>query len=172
MFLFELLEQAKTPLVIDADGLNLLAGNNKLFRSFKQPIIMTPHPGEMSRLTGLTVAQLQADRIGVARCFAEKWGVTIVLKGARSIIAAPDGRIFINPTGNPGMATGGMGDVLAGMIGGLVAQGLETTNAAIIGTYLHGLAGDLAALEQGPIGIIASDIIKEIPIAIKKVLTS
>jgi NAD(P)H-hydrate epimerase len=170
-FLIEILEHTKTPLVIDADGLNLLAGNQRWYKDLKQPIVLTPHPGEMSRLTGLSVSEIQADRIGVARRFAALWKVIIVLKGARTVIAAPDGRIFINPTGNPGMATGGTGDVLAGMIGGFIAQDLKVINAAIVGTYLHGLAGDLTALEQGPAGIIASDLIQKIPIATKKVLS-
>ncbi len=168
-FLFELLEHAEAPLVIDADGLNLLANNPKLSKQFRQPIVLTPHPGEMSRLTGMSIAEIQADRITVARRFATEWKVTVVLKGARTIIAAPDGRTFINPTGNPGMATAGTGDVLAGIIGGLIAQGLEATNAAIVGTYLHGLAGDIAASQLGPIGIIASDLISVLPNAMKKV---
>ncbi len=168
-FLFELLDHAEAPLVIDADGLNLLAANPKLFKQFRQSIVLTPHPGEMSRLTGMTVSEIQADRITVARRFATEWKVTVVLKGARTIIAAPDGRAFINPTGNPGMATAGTGDVLAGMIGGLIAQGLEATHAAIVGTYLHGLAGDIAASRLGPIGIIASDLISVLPNAMKKV---
>ncbi|HBF38075.1 MAG TPA: bifunctional ADP-dependent NAD(P)H-hydrate dehydratase/NAD(P)H-hydrate epimerase, partial [Firmicutes bacterium] len=170
-FLFELLEHGQAPLVIDADGLNLMANNPKFFKHFQQPVVLTPHPGEMSRLSGMTVAEIQADRIGVARRFAEEWQVTLVLKGARTIVAAADGKVFINPTGNPGMATGGTGDVLAGVIGGLIAQGLEATDAAIAGVYLHGLAGDIAASELGPIGLIASDIISVLPNAIKRVLT-
>lgn len=170
-FLFELLEHAQAPLVIDADGLNLLAANPKLSKQFRQPIVLTPHPGEMARLTGVPVSEIQSDRITVARRFASEWKVTVVLKGARTIIAAPDGRAFINPTGNPGMATAGTGDVLAGMIGGFIAQGVEATNAAIIGAYLHGLAGDIAATQLGPIGIIASDLISVLPSVIKKVLT-
>jgi len=171
-FLFQLLEEAKVPMVIDADGLNLLAGKANLDRQFKQSLVFTPHPREMSRLTGLSVAAIQADRIGVARHFAAEWRVTIVLKGAHTVIAAPDGQTFINPTGNPGMATAGTGDVLAGMIGGLLAQGLETTKAAVVGTYLHGLAGDQVALERGTAGLIASDLISVIPIVIKKVQLS
>lgn len=172
-FLYDLLEhEAVIPLVIDADGLNLLAGNKKLFKCFKQPVILTPHPGEMARLTGLTVPEIQADRIGVARQFAGEWQVCVVLKGARTIIAAPDGQIYINQTGNPGMATGGTGDILAGMIGGFIAQGVEVFQAGIIGAYFHGLAGDLAAEKLGSRGIIASDLLNEIPMAIKKVLTN
>jgi ADP-dependent NAD(P)H-hydrate dehydratase / NAD(P)H-hydrate epimerase len=169
--LFELVEHIKAPLVIDADGLNLLAINPKLYKDFKQPIVLTPHPGEMSRLTGMTVTEIQADRIGVARRYAAEWQVTIVLKGARTIIAAPDGRTFINPTGNPGMATAGTGDVLAGMIGGLIAQGLDVNDAAIAGVYLHGLAGDIVASSLGLVGMTASDVIAAIPNATKKVLT-
>jgi NAD(P)H-hydrate epimerase len=170
-FLYEVLEHNRAPLIIDADGLNLLASNLKLVNSFKQPVVLTPHPGEMARLIGSTISEVQADRIGTARHYAKEWQVTIVLKGARTIIAAPDGRIFINSTGNSGMATAGTGDILAGMIGGLIAQGLEVTNAAVAGVYLHGLAGDLAASNISPIGIIASDLITNIAIAIKKVST-
>jgi hydroxyethylthiazole kinase-like uncharacterized protein yjeF len=169
VFLFQLLERVKVPMVIDADGLNLLAGNTNLDHQFKQSLVFTPHPREMSRLTGLSVSAIQADRIGVARHFASEWKVTIVLKGAHTVIAAPDGQTFINPTGNPGMATAGTGDVLAGMIGGLLAQGLDVMKAAVVGTYLHGLAGDRIALERGTAGMIASDLISAIPIVIKKV---
>ncbi|MGE5581933.1 MAG: NAD(P)H-hydrate dehydratase [Bacillota bacterium] len=171
-FLYGLLERAKAPLVIDADGLNLLAANKKLFKYINQPVILTPHPGEMARLTGLTVPEVQADRLGTARRFAEEWKVYLILKGTRTVIAAPDGFTFINPTGNPGMATGGMGDVLAGMIGGLAAQGMDIFNAGVAAVYIHGLAGDLAAEEMGCRGMVAGDLLPKIPLAIKKVLTS
>ncbi|HEX3048138.1 MAG TPA: NAD(P)H-hydrate dehydratase, partial [Bacillota bacterium] len=166
----ELLSQSGTPLVIDADGLNLLADNLALLKpnTPKPPVILTPHPGEMSRLTGIPTAELQNNRLEIAKSFAGEWGVTLVLKGARTIIAAPDGRIYINSTGNAGMATAGMGDVLAGIIGSLLAQGLDPITAGVTGTYLHGLAGDLAAAELGPAGIIASDLLARIPVAIQK----
>lgn len=166
----ELLARSKRPLVIDADGLNLLAAQSIDLRRLDLPIILTPHPGEMSRLSGLPVAEIQENRIEVARRFAKELGVTLVLKGARSIIADSDGNIFINPTGNPGMATAGMGDALAGIIGGLLAQGMAPTEAAACGAYLHGLAGDLAVQRYGPAGIITTDLLSEYPVAVKKVL--
>lgn len=169
--LLELLHKCKVPLVIDADGLNLLAETSLLLPEFKIPVVLTPHPGEMSRLSGLTVAEIQENRIGVARRFAIERNVTLILKGARSIIADNEGNVFINPTGNKGMATAGMGDTLAGIVGGLLAQGTEQVKAAVIGTYLHGLAGDLAAKKLGPVGIVATDLLNEYPRALKKVLS-
>ncbi len=166
----ELLTKCKAPLVIDADGLNLLATESVNLREFSFPFILTPHPGEMSRMSGLSTAEIQGNRIEIARRFAKEWGGTLVLKGARSIIADNGGNIFINPTGNPGMATAGMGDALAGIIGGLLAQGMGTTEAAACGTYLHGLAGDLAKDKYGPTGIITNDLIGKYPAAVKKVL--
>lgn len=168
----ELLGKCKAPLVIDADGLNLLATEPVNFRQFSFPTILTPHPGEMSRISGLPVAEIQENRIEIARRFAKEWGVTLVLKGARSIIADHEGNLFINPTGNPGMATAGMGDALAGIIGGLLAQGMPPTEAAACGTYLHGLAGDLAQERYGPRGIITTDLLREYPAAVKKVLNN
>jgi ADP-dependent NAD(P)H-hydrate dehydratase / NAD(P)H-hydrate epimerase len=168
--MLDVIKNARVPLVIDADGLNIIANHPEMMAEFKQPVIFTPHPGEMSRLTGLPVAELQQDRLGIARRFAVEWGVTIVLKGARTIIASPEGLAFINRTGNPGMASAGMGDALAGIIGGLIAQGLATTGAGVAGTYIHGLAGDLAAEKKGMAGLITSDLLQEIPVAIKKVL--
>ena len=168
--LFELIMQTNLPLVIDADALNMLATRRTWQAGRKAAAVFTPHPGEMARLTGLSVAELQADRLGVARRYAKEWQVTVVLKGAGTVIAAPDGQAYINLTGNPGMATAGMGDVLAGVIGGLIAQGAPVTEAAVVGAYIHGLAGDLVAYRQGPVGMIASDLLREIPYSVKKVL--
>ena len=168
--LFELIKQTNLPLVIDADALNMLATKRTWQAGRKAATVFTPHPGEMARLTGLSVAELQADRLGVARRFAKEWQVTVVLKGAGTVIATPDGQAYINLTGNPGMATAGMGDVLAGVIGGLIAQGSPVTEAAVLGTYIHGMAGDLVASRQGPVGMIASDLLRMIPLSIKKVL--
>ncbi len=170
VLLKELLINCKVPIVIDADGLNLLATDLAVLNQFSTPVVLTPHPGEMSRLSGVPIAEIQANRIDIARRFAKEWGVTLVLKGARSIIADKEDNIFINPTGNPGMATAGMGDALAGIIGGLLAQKMRPTEAAVTGTYLHGLAGDLAVQRLGPVGIITTDLLKEYPIAFKKVL--
>jgi hydroxyethylthiazole kinase-like uncharacterized protein yjeF len=171
-FFEQLLAGCQGPLAIDADGLNLLARQPEWWRKLGPAAILTPHPGEMARLTGLTVSQVQADRLGVARRYAQTWGVVVVLKGARTIIALPEGNVYINLTGNSGMATAGMGDVLAGVIGGLLAQGLTAAQASVGGTYLHGLAGDLAAQTKGPIGIIAGDLVEQIPAAYRTVFSS
>jgi hydroxyethylthiazole kinase-like uncharacterized protein yjeF len=133
---------------------------------------MTPHPGEMGRLLSKSAAEVQTDRIGTASGFARKYNVTLVLKGAATVVAVPDGRVFINSSGNPGMATGGTGDVLTGMIGGLLAQGLTAEQAACLGVYLHGLAGDLAATEKGEAALIAGDLLEKIPEAMKTVTTA
>lgn len=153
---------ASKPLVVDADALNILAaaGGPAAWPRRDAATVLTPHPGEMSRLTGLGTAEVQRDRIGVARRFAAEHGVTLVLKGARTVIAAPDGRAFVNVTGHPGMATGGSGDVLTGIIAGLLAQGLDGVQAAAFGAYLHGLAGEQAAARRGnPASLLAGDII-------------
>lgn len=162
---------ADKSLVIDADGLNSLAGNLGLLHkagSLKRTAILTPHPGEMARLLGTTIARVQATRRKIARKFALDYKITLVLKGHHTIVADPEGNIYINKTGNPGMATAGTGDVLTGMIGAFLGQGLAAFEAAKYAVYLHGLAGDLAAEENTEIGMIASDIIAKIPAAIKK----
>jgi NAD(P)H-hydrate epimerase len=165
-----LVQRVAVPLVLDADALNALVGSVDTLVKAKAPLVLTPHPGEMARLIGITAADIQRDRIGMARGFAEEYGVTVVLKGAGTIVATPLGGVFINTTGNPGMATGGTGDVLTGMIGSLLAQGFGTTQAACLGVYLHGLAGDLAVEEKGETGMLAGDVIGKIPEAIKKVV--
>ena len=157
------------PSVFDGDALNLMAADKSLLENLKCEAVITPHPTEMARLTGLSTAEVQADRLGVARRFAEEYGLTVVLKGASSVIATNDGRAAINPTGNSGMATGGSGDVLAGILASLLGQGLEPFDAAVAAVYLHGLAGDLEEEEKGEHGLIASDILKSIPKAILKV---
>jgi hydroxyethylthiazole kinase-like uncharacterized protein yjeF len=167
-----LIPRMASPLVIDADGLNALVGYTDILKRAKAPIIMTPHPGEMGRLLSKSAAEVQTDRIGTASGFARKYNVTLVLKGAATVVAVPDGRVFINSSGNPGMATGGTGDVLTGMIGGLLAQGLTAEQAACLGVYLHGLAGDLAATEKGEAALIAGDLLEKIPEAMKTVTTA
>ncbi|WHH61749.1 NAD(P)H-hydrate dehydratase [Petroclostridium sp. X23] len=162
------LRQSNIPVVIDADGINALSANINVLKECKCPIIITPHPGEMSRLTGLEIPSIEADRIEIAKNFAAQWNVTVVLKGARTIIAHPNGEVFINCTGNPGMATGGTGDVLAGVIASLIGQGLEAFDAAVAGVYIHGAAGDLQAFEKGEYGLIASDIINGIPAVLQQ----
>jgi len=156
------------PLVVDADGLNALAGCMSTFRKsgqFKCPAVLTPHPGEMSRLTGQTAVEIQKRRVEMAREFTEQYQVHVVLKGFRTVSAAPDGQVWVNPTGNPGMATGGTGDVLTGLLAGLLAQhtersALDVTAAAV---YLHGLAGDLAARKLGEASMIAGDLLAALP---------
>lgn len=160
---FRIIETCPIPLVIDADGLNCLAGNTAILKLAKKPVIITPHPGEMATLINKTVADVQADRIGCAQKFARSFGVTVVLKGAGTVVATSDGRIFINPTGNPGMASAGMGDVLTGMIAGLITQGYAPSIAAQISVFVHGAAADTLAGDQGPVGFMASDVMAALP---------
>lgn len=162
------LERSGIPLVIDADGLNALDNDITILKDRQVPIILTPHPGEMARLTGKSIEEIQSDRLETAREFAQKWGVTLVLKGNKTVIANPSGEAYINISGNPGMATAGSGDVLCGIISGLIAQGLKPQDAAFIGVYLHGLAGDLAAELRGERGLIAGDLISCLPQVLKK----
>ncbi|NIO08450.1 MAG: NAD(P)H-hydrate dehydratase, partial [Deltaproteobacteria bacterium] len=156
--LWWLLRNLDMPWVVDADGLNLLAEDLDRLRNAKTPPVLTPHPGEMARLMGSDTATVNGDRVGVARRFACEHRCHVVLKGSRSVIATLDGRVYINPTGNAGMASGGMGDALAGILGGWLAQGLGPVEALKLSVFLHGLAGDEAASNQGDIGLIASDV--------------
>ena len=151
------------PWVIDADGLNNLALEIERLRHAKVPPVLTPHPGEMARLTGKENSAVNADRVGIARAFALEHRCHLVLKGVRTVIATAEGKVFINPTGNPGMASGGMGDVLAGILAALLGQGLPAENAMELGVYLHGFVGDQVAASRGEIGLIASDIIRGLP---------
>ncbi|MCX5722847.1 MAG: NAD(P)H-hydrate dehydratase [Nitrospirae bacterium] len=168
-----LMKHLDRPSVLDADALNALAGRASLLTECPTPPILTPHPGEMARLeVDATAQSINADRIGTARRFARERGVFVVLKGARTVIARPDGLVAICPTGNPGMATAGTGDVLTGMIVGLLAQGVPSWEAVCAATYLHGLAGDLAARQLGQAGMIASDLIAQIPYALQQIATT
>jgi ADP-dependent NAD(P)H-hydrate dehydratase / NAD(P)H-hydrate epimerase len=165
-----LMQHLDRPSVLDADALNALASRPALLTECKTPPILTPHPGEMARLeVDATSQSVNADRLGTARRFARERGVFLVLKGARTIVARPDGLLMVCPTGNPGMATAGTGDVLTGMLVGLLAQGVSSWEAACAATYLHGAAGDLAARRLGPAGMIAGDLIEQIPYAIQAV---
>ena len=157
------------PMVVDADALNILAQEPAMLRKPAGPRILTPHPGEMARLTGLTMRDIQDARIQKAGKFAMANQVYLVLKGSGTVIAAPDGRIAVNPTGNPGMAAGGMGDVLAGVIGGFLAQGLTPWQAAGLGVYSHGLAGDRLA-ETTPAGYLASELAAELPVILHELV--
>lgn len=162
-FLRALWEGIPRPLVVDADALNILAaaGGLAAWQRRDAATVLTPHPGEMVRLAGLSTAEVQRDRLGLARSFAVQHGVTLVLKGARTVVADPDGSVYVNTTGHPGMATGGSGDVLTGIIASLLAQGLSAIQAAALGVYLHGLAGERAASARWTAGsLLAGDIIE------------
>jgi len=180
--IYRLVINSNIPIVIDADGLNALSGKTGILKKSKAPIILTPHVGEMARLVqgvrgkGYGVAagfslreEIERDRINVALIFAKKTGCYLILKGVPTVIAAPDGNAFINPTGNPGMATAGTGDVLTGMISSFLAQRLSPQNASILGVYMHGLTGDMVAQIRGEHSLVASDIINAIPGVFKKI---
>jgi ADP-dependent NAD(P)H-hydrate dehydratase / NAD(P)H-hydrate epimerase len=162
-FVRALLERASVPLVLDADALAVLANDpGRLSGSEERDVIITPHPGEMARLIGVSVDEVQANRIETASNFATTHRVYVVLKGHRTIVATPEGRVFINPTGNPGMATGGTGDVLTGMIGAWLAQLLDAEAACRLAVFLHGAAGDLAESAEGQAGMIATDLLAQL----------
>lgn len=162
-FLFEIIRSCEIPAVIDADALTLIAEEPGILLRAKAPLILTPHPGEMSRLTGIATEEIERDRIGMSLDFARKHKVILVLKGARSLVTTPGGRVYVNTSGNPGMASGGMGDVLTGIIGGFLAQRIIPEDAARLGVFLHGLAGDHCARERGQAGIIAGDLADALP---------
>jgi len=162
-----IIKESPVTIVLDADGLNNIAGSTEILKKTKAPLILTPHPGEMARLMDSTAGSILKNRINCAREFAQEFNVHLVLKGARTIIAHPDGNIFINPTGNPGMASGGMGDVLTGIIAGLAAQDLSPESATHAGVYLHGAAADTLAKKIGPFGYLATEVMNAIPSQIK-----
>jgi NAD(P)H-hydrate epimerase len=153
-----LLAGAGKPAVVDADGLNALAEEPALLAGIGVPLVLTPHPGEMGRLCGRTIAEVQADRIGIAAERARAWRATVVLKGARTVVADPEAPPSVIPTGNAGLATGGTGDVLAGLCGALLAGGLAPASAGRVGAWVHGRAGDLASTRFGLRGLVAGDL--------------
>ncbi|WP_432402386.1 NAD(P)H-hydrate dehydratase [Wukongibacter sp. M2B1] len=165
-----ILRDVDVPIVIDADGLNILSKNIEWLSEKKPKIVITPHLGEMERLTGIPIEEIKNNLVKVAKDFSQKWKVIVVLKGASTIITSPNKETFINVNGNPGMATAGSGDVLTGIITGLIAQGLEPLKAAVTGVYLHGLTGDKIASEKGEYGLLAGDIVEEIPYTIKEIV--
>lgn len=165
----EIVRKSPIPVLLDADALNALA-KSKTFPKAKAPLILTPHSGEMSRLTKTPTPTSPGGRLEVASTFAMKNGVVVILKGYRTVTALPDGRVFVNSTGNPGMATAGMGDVLAGVITSLIGQGLSPDQAAIAGVFLHGRAGDRVAERLGDRGLLATDVIEEIPLVLKELI--
>jgi NAD(P)H-hydrate epimerase len=166
-FIAALVDRATVPLVIDADGLNAFIGNpGRLAGREGRDVIITPHPGEMARLVGMSADEVQASRLEIARNFAGAHHLYVVLKGHRTLIATPDGEVFINPTGNPGMATGGTGDVLTGMIAAWLAHLLDAEAACKIAVYLHGMAGDLAEADEGEVSMTSGDLASSLGTAI------
>lgn len=163
-----LIAETDIPLIIDADGLNLLAKDMKWLDQCSKDIVLTPHIGEMARLTDLSKEEIIDNPVNIAREYAKQWGVTLVLKSARTVVASPTGELFINCNGNSGMATAGSGDVLTGIIAGLVAQGMSVMDASVLGVYIHGDSGDRMAAEIGEHGIVAGDIVKQIAFAMKE----
>jgi hydroxyethylthiazole kinase-like uncharacterized protein yjeF len=169
-FVLSLVVRTKTPLVLDADGLNAFEGRADELNGKGRSLVITPHPGEMARLTGSTVAAVQRDRINVARTFAREHELIVVLKGHRTLIAQPDGTVWVNTTGNPGMATGGTGDILTGMVAGLIAQNPQhIVEAVIAAVHLHGLAGDVGSESMGEHSLVATDLVKALPEAFRRV---
>jgi NAD(P)H-hydrate epimerase len=165
-----LVRDVERPMVVDADALTALAGRSGVCRDARASRFLTPHPGEAARLLGCGIAEVQADRIASARRLAAESGAIVALKGARTVVSRPDGQVTLNPTGNPGMATGGTGDVLTGVAGGLLAQGVAPILALSAAVYLHGLAGDVAAETRGEAGLVAGDVAAAIPAAIRRIL--
>jgi len=166
-FVLSLIPKLKLPTVIDADGLNVLATNLDVLKSLSQPIILTPHPGEFGRLANISTKEVLDNKLELVPQFAEKNRVYVVLKGYKTLVATPESKVYINPTGNPGMATAGSGDVLSGMIASLIIQEKDILGATLAAVYLHGLSGDLAAQKLGERALVAGDIIRFLPQAIK-----
>ncbi len=166
--------ESPSPVVLDADGLDAFAGRAELLLVARRraPLVLTPHLGELGRLTGLTPATLEESRLDMARRFAGEWGAVLVMKGVPTVVASPTGEATINPTGNPGMATAGMGDVLTGVIAGLLAQGLAPYDAARLGVYVHGLAADLAHARVGTLGLVAGDVTAALPQAMHRLASA
>lgn len=166
----ELLTCLEQPAVLDADGLNALIGRLTILKRLKTDLVITPHPGEMARLLNLKVSEVQKERGAIAVDFARKYQVVVVLKGYHSVVADADGEVYINQTGNPGMASAGCGDVLTGIIASFLGQGIKAFPAAKLAVYLHGLAGDLAAKKKGEISVIATDILAKLARALQTVI--
>lgn len=163
----EIIKNFKGPIIIDADGINCISLKTDILLQHKQPIIITPHPGELARLLRKEIKELQDNRIYYSKYISSKYNIIVVLKGFKTIVADYEGNIYLNETGNPGMATAGSGDVLTGMIASLAAQGLKPFDCGKLGVYCHGLAGDLGSLDKGEYGLIATDIIDNIPYSLK-----
>ncbi len=164
-----IVRQLQVPTLVDADGLNCLAQTPELLTEMPAPKVISPHPGELARLMNVSTAQIQGDRVNAALQAAERFRAVVALKGAGTIVAGPAGGASVNPTGNPGMASGGVGDVLSGFIGSLLAQGAKPFDAAVAAVYIHGLAGDIAAQEIGRRSLVAGDLIEALPMALERV---
>jgi len=169
-FIRDLVSETREPLVLDADGLNAFAQSPASLSGRDRPLILTPHPGEMGRLLGISSDEVQKDRIAICRKFSTEHSCYLVLKGYRTLISDPEGNVWVNPTGNPGMATAGSGDVLTGILSGLVAQGIQVLHAVLLGVYLHGLAADLCATQRGELSLMARDIVAYLPDAMAHLL--
>jgi NAD(P)H-hydrate epimerase len=171
------IQNSTTPIVLDADGLNAFEGKADELNGRDRTLVLTPHPGEMARLTGMSIAAIQRDRINIARTFAKQHELILILKGDHTIVANPSGEAWVNTTGNPGMATGGTGDILTGIIAGMLAQNPKRAFEAVLAAvYLHGLAGDIAAgsgamglLGMGEHALVATDLLKTLPQAFRRV---
>jgi ADP-dependent NAD(P)H-hydrate dehydratase / NAD(P)H-hydrate epimerase len=168
-FVRRLIPQVRIPMVVDADGINALSSSLETLSQLKGALVLTPHPGELSRLLSVSTEEVQRNRVSIAQKFSSGFRVFLVLKGKGTLVSDPEGDAFINPTGNPGMATGGSGDILTGMLAGMIATGIELPLSLKAGVYLHGLAGDLAAQKWGEEPMIASDILTEIPEALRQI---
>lgn len=162
-FIKELLLSAKVPVIVDAEGINAIANDIEFIKKVKADVVLTPHAKEMARLSGLSVAEIEQNRLNVAKAFAMEYGVFLVLKGANTIVSTPKGELFVNMTGNSGLSSAGSGDVLSGIILSLVAQGMDTLSATCAAVYFHGAAGDRASKILSERGMIASDIIENLP---------
>lgn len=166
-FIEGILEKVNKPIVLDADGINCISKNTNILKNRKDITIITPHPGELANLLDVTIDEIQKNRIKYAKLTSEKFNVITILKGHRTIVCDTEGEVYINITGNPGMATAGSGDVLTGMITSFISQNIKPLEASLLSVYLHGYSGDLSALDKGEYGMIASDILNNIPYALK-----
>jgi hydroxyethylthiazole kinase-like uncharacterized protein yjeF len=172
-FVRSVVAHADLPIVLDADGLNAFAGQAEILSNRKSAhLVMTPHPGEMARLCGFATPEVQADRIKIAAEFAGKWNAVVVLKGYHSVIAAPNGDVFVNTTGNAGLAKGGSGDVLTGLLAALIAQfgARDLYRVVALGTYLHGRAAELVSAESDESGVLAGEVARAVPVARRRLL--
>ena len=162
-----LLAKIEKPFVVDADGISALRGHLDIIKKAQHPVVLTPHPGEFARLINREAADVQRNRKNIALTFSKEYNVVLVLKGCGTVVADPRGKVYVNRTGNPGMASGGVGDVLTGIIASFIGQGLSPYEASVLGTHAHGLAGDIAAVEKGLLSVIATDLLHNLPEALK-----